>query len=77
VPVRTDPDAELGFEMLEVLVVAAEQRFDVLVWNGDLADDSGGRYGVAPGRAQPAESVYYRAPDEPPDLTVGPTHSPV
>jgi hypothetical protein len=63
VPVRPDADAELGLEMLEVLVVAAEQRFDVLVWNGDLADDSGGRYGVAPGRVAPAEASVLHAAD--------------
>jgi hypothetical protein len=50
VPVRADPNSELGFEMLEVLVVAAEQRFDILVWNGDLAYDGGGRNGVTPVR---------------------------
>jgi hypothetical protein len=63
VPVRTDPDAELGLEVLEVLVVAAEQRFDVLVWNGDLADDGSGRYGVAPDRRIRPESVYYTRQD--------------
>jgi hypothetical protein len=68
VPVRTDPDAELGLEVLEVLVVAAEQRFDVLVWNGDLADDGSGRYGVAPGRENPAGVSVLHAPG-PPDLT--------
>jgi hypothetical protein len=60
VPIRTDADAELGFEVLEVLVVAAEQRFDVLVWNGDLAYNGGGRNGVTPGQTRPVETpVYY------------------
>src|SRR4029079_13627968 len=31
--------------MFEVLVVAAEQRFDVLVRDDDFTDDGGGRYG--------------------------------
>jgi hypothetical protein len=44
VAVRADPDAELGLEMLELLVVAAAQRFDDLIRNGDLADDGGGGY---------------------------------
>ena len=39
-------------EVLEVLVVGAEQRFDVLVRDGDLAHDGGGRYGVTPGQAR-------------------------
>jgi hypothetical protein len=47
VPVRANPDAELRLEKLEVFVVAAEQRLDVLVWNSDLADDSSRRYGVS------------------------------
>jgi hypothetical protein len=44
VAVGADPDAELVLELLEVLVVAAEQRLDVLIRNGYLADDGGGGY---------------------------------
>ena len=54
----TDADAELRFEMLEVLVVAAEQRFDALVGDADLADDGGGRYGVTPAPGKLVCTVY-------------------
>jgi hypothetical protein len=41
VAVGPDADAELRLEMFEVLVVAAEQRFDVLVRDDDFSDDGG------------------------------------
>ena len=59
-PVGADADAELRFKVLEVLVVAAEQRLDVLVGNSDLANDGGGRYGVTPVGGPTVElPVYY------------------
>ena len=39
---RPDADAELRFEVLEVLVVVAEQRFGALVGDLNLANDGGG-----------------------------------
>jgi hypothetical protein len=38
-----NPDVEKRFEVLEVLVVAAEQGFDAFVGDGNLADDGRGR----------------------------------
>ena len=35
VPLRTDSDVEQRFEVLEILVVRAEQRFDPLFGDGD------------------------------------------
>jgi hypothetical protein len=53
----------MGFEVFEVLVVTPVERLDMLVGNGDLADDGGGRYGVTPGQTRGStESVYYTAP---------------
>jgi len=60
VAVGTDPHPKLGLEVFEVLVEAAEQRLDVLVWNGDLADDSSGGYGVCswrPRKGTPGDSL--------------------
>ena len=36
----TDPDAEKRFEVLEVLVVGAEERFDSCFGNGDAFQSS-------------------------------------
>ena len=44
---RTDTDAELGFELLEVLVVGAEQRFGPLVRDLNLAYRGGWQVTVA------------------------------
>ena len=43
VAARADPHVELRLEVLEVLVVAAEQRFGALVGHRDLANDGGRR----------------------------------
>jgi hypothetical protein len=39
-----DPDREEAFEVLEVLVVVAKQRFGALVGDRNLAHDGGRRY---------------------------------
>jgi hypothetical protein len=39
----TGADVELRFEMFEVLVIAAEERFDGFIRNRDLTGDGGGR----------------------------------
>jgi hypothetical protein len=44
VAIGPDPDVEQRFEVLEILVVGAEQRLDTVVRDGDSSDDGSRRY---------------------------------